>query len=34
MNIETTQGSCIICGTIGPLDKDNKCSICGELDNN
>jgi hypothetical protein len=34
INTETTQRPCITCGIEGPLDKDNKCSICGELDNN
>jgi hypothetical protein len=25
---------CIKCGITGPLDKDNKCSVCGDKDNN
>jgi hypothetical protein len=25
---------CIECGIIGPLDKDNKCSVCGDIDEN
>lgn len=34
INTELTQESCTVCGIEGPLDKDNKCSVCGELDNN
>lgn len=34
MSTELKQEPCITCGTIGPLDKDDKCSVCGEKDNN
>jgi RNA polymerase subunit RPABC4/transcription elongation factor Spt4 len=26
--------ACVECGVIGPLDKDNKCSVCGTTNNN
>jgi|688.fasta_scaffold419202_3 hypothetical protein len=34
MNNELNIGTCVECGVIGPLDKDNKCSVCGTTDNN
>jgi hypothetical protein len=35
MSLDIKFGTCVSCGVEeSPLDKDNKCSVCGEPDNN
>ena len=31
--MEQTYGNCAECGQTGPLDKNNKCSVCGTQNN-
>lgn len=31
--MEQIYGNCIECGQNGPLDKNNKCSVCGTKNN-
>jgi hypothetical protein len=34
MDNELKIENCIECDNIGPVDKDNKCSVCGDADKN
>lgn len=33
MNTDVKQGPCIECGVEGPLDNNDKCSVCGTKTN-